>query len=433
MQATTKLIHSIPVDPQTGAIAVPIYQTSTFVQDAPGVNKGYDYARTGNPTRSVLENLVAELEGGSTAAAFASGLAAIDAVLKLLQTGDEIIAVDDIYGGAFRLFEQVYKKFGITVHYVDTSNPEAVLQALTPKTRLIWIETPTNPTLKITDIRAIAKIAKAHKCWLCVDNTFASPALQQPLSLGADIVVHSGTKYLGGHSDLIAGLVVTADPELGKQIKFLQNASGAILGPFDSFLLIRGIETLHLRVRQHGASAHAIAGFLEGHPAVDKVFYPGLPTHPGHAVAARQSKGFGGIVSFSLKTDTIEAATAFVTSTQLFKLAESLGGIKSLVSHPAQMTHKSIPADKRKAAGVVDGLIRLSAGLEDTEDLIADLRQALDRLASSDTDAAATDGDSAAREAIALATAGTAAPGTATAKAGAAVKSKVVRKKVEVC
>jgi cystathionine beta-lyase len=422
MQATTKLIHSIPVDPQTGAIAVPIYQTSTFVQDAPGVNKGYDYARTGNPTRSVLENLVAELEGGSTAAAFASGLAAIDAVLKLLQTGDEIIAVDDIYGGAFRLFEQVYKKFGITVHYVDTSNPEAVFNALTPKTRLIWIETPTNPTLKITDIRAIAKIAKAHNAegrhgsedgvLLCVDNTFASPALQQPLLLGADIVVHSGTKYLGGHSDLIAGLVVTADAELGKQIKFLQNASGAILGPFDSFLLIRGIETLHLRVRQHGASAHAIAVFLEGHPAVEKVFYPGLPTHPGHAVAARQSKGFGGIVSFSLKTDTIEAATAFVTSTQLFKLAESLGGIKSLVSHPAQMTHKSIPDEKRKAAGVVDGLIRLSAGLEDTEDLIADLRQALDRLAA----AGAT-----AEEVIAA------------AGAGVAVKGKVVRKIEEVC
>lgn len=390
MQATTKLIHSIPVDPQTGAIAVPIYQTSTFVQDAPGVNKGYDYARTGNPTRSVLENLVAELEGGSTAAAFASGLAAIDAVLKLLQTGDEIIAVDDIYGGAFRLFEQVYRKFGITVRYVDTSNAEAVFHALTPRTRLIWIETPTNPTLKITDIRAVAKIAKAHKyvgpgdethkCWLCVDNTFASPALQQPLSLGADLVVHSGTKYLGGHSDLIAGLVATADAALGQQIKFLQNASGAILGPFDSFLLIRGIETLHLRVRQHGASARAIAAFLENHPAVDKVYYPGLPAHPGHAIAAGQSRGFGGIVSFALKTDTIEAATAFVTSTQLFKLAESLGGIKSLVSHPAQMTHKSIPAEKRKASGVVDGLIRLSAGLEDTEDLIADLRQALDKL-----------------------------------------------------
>ena len=428
MQATTKLIHSIPVDPQTGAIAVPIYQTSTFVQDAPGVNKGYDYARTGNPTRTVLENLVAELEGGSTAAAFASGLAAIDAVLKLLQTGDEIIAVDDIYGGAFRLFEQVYKKFGITVHYVDTSNPEAVFNALTPKTRLIWIETPTNPTLKITDIRAIAKIAKTHngegrpgsdgKVLLCVDNTFASPALQQPLLLGADIVVHSGTKYLGGHSDLIAGLVVTADAELGKQIKFLQNASGAILGPFDSFLLIRGIETLHLRVRQHGASAHAIAVFLEGHPAVDKVFYPGLPTHPGHIVAAGQSRGFGGIVSFSLKADTIEAATAFVTSTELFKLAESLGGIKSLVSHPAQMTHKSIPAEKRKAAGVVDGLIRLSAGLEDTEDLIDDLRQALDRLAA----------NAAATEVIA-----TAAEVAAAYGAGAGVRGKVVRKKEEVC
>ncbi len=387
MQATTQLIHSIPVDPLTGAISVPIYQTSTFVQDAPGVNKGYDYARTGNPTRATLEGLVAQLEGGSTGVAFASGLAAIDAVVKLLQSGDEIIACDDIYGGAFRLFEQVYKKFGITVHYVDTSNPEAVFQALTPKTRLIWIETPTNPTLKITDIRAVSKIAKAHKAGgsdgrvlLCVDNTFATPALQQPLLLGADLVVHSGTKYLGGHSDLIAGLVVTADAELGQQVKFLQNASGAILGPFDSWLLIRGIETLHLRIRQHSASARAIAAFLEGHPVVDKVYYPGLPTHPGHLVAAGQSKGFGGIVSFSLKEDSIEAATAFVTSTELFKLAESLGGIKSLVSHPAQMTHKTIPAEKRRAAGVVDGLIRLSTGLEDTEDLIADLRQALDRL-----------------------------------------------------
>jgi len=394
MQATTQLIHSIPVDPATGAIAVPIYQTSTFVQDAPGVNKGYDYARTGNPTRATLENLVAQLEGGSTGAAFASGLAAIDAVVKLLEAGDEIVAVDDIYGGAYRLFEQVYRKFGITTRYVDTSDPEAVFHALTPKTRLIWVETPTNPTLKITDIRAIARIARAHKyvgpsdkpfsaaqgCLLCVDNTFASPALQQPLLLGADIVVHSGTKYLGGHSDLIAGLVVTADAELGQKIKFLQNATGSILGPQDSFLLIRGIETLHLRVRQHCASARAIAAFLENHPAVNKVFYPGLVKHPGHDVAAAQSKGFGGIVSFSLKEDQIDTATAFVTSTQLFKLAESLGGIKSLVSHPAQMTHKSIPAEKRKAAGVVDSLIRLSVGLEDAEDLIADLRQALDRL-----------------------------------------------------
>ena len=380
MQATTQLIHSIPVDPLTGAISVPIYQTSTFVQEAPGVNKGYDYARSGNPTRATLESLVAQLEGGSTGLAFASGLAAIDAVLKLLQTGDEIIAVDDIYGGAFRLFEQVYKKFGITVHYVDTTNVEAVFEALTPKTKLIWIETPTNPTLKITDIKAIAKIARAHNCLLCVDNTFASPALQKPLSLGADLVVHSGTKYLGGHSDLIAGLVVTADPELGQKVKFLQNASGAILGPFDSWLLIRGIETLHLRVRQHCASARAIAAFLEQHPAVDKIYYPGLATHPGHAIAAAQAKGFGGIVSFTLKEDTQEAAASFVTSTDLFKLAESLGGIKSLVSHPATMTHKTIPAERRKAAGVADSLIRLSTGLEDAEDLIADLRQALDKV-----------------------------------------------------
>jgi cysteine-S-conjugate beta-lyase len=391
MQATTQLIHSIPVDPLTGAISVPIYQTSTFVQEAPGVNKGYDYARTGNPTRSALESLVAQLEGGHTGAAFASGLAAIDAVVKLLQSGDEIVAVDDIYGGAFRLFEQVYKKFGITVHYTDTSDLDAVSKVLTAKTKLIWIETPTNPTLKISDIRGLAALAKAHGCLLCVDNTFASPALQKPLALGADLVVHSGTKYLGGHSDLIAGLVVTATAELGQKIKFLQNASGAILGPFDSWLLIRGIETLHLRIRQHCASALAIAEFLQQHPAVDKVYYPGLATHPGHAVAAAQSKGFGGIVSFSLKDDTQEAATAFVTSTELFKLAESLGGIKSLVSHPAQMTHKTIPAAKRKAAGVSDSLIRLSAGLEDTEDLIEDLRQVLDAIAAVKEDAIAAE------------------------------------------
>jgi cystathionine beta-lyase len=364
MQATTRLIHSIPIDPLTGAVSVPIYQTSTFVQEAPGVNKGYDYARTGNPTRATLESLVAQLEGGSTGVAFSSGLAAIDSILKLLDSGDEIVAVDDIYGGAFRLFEQVYKKFGITVQYVDTSNPENVLRALTPKTKLIWVETPTNPTLKISDIRAISKIARAHGCLFCVDNTFATPVLQKPLELGADLVVHSGTKYLGGHSDLIAGLVVTADPELGQKVKFLQNAGGAILGPFDSWLLIRGIETLHLRVRQHSASARAIAAFLQPHPAVDKVYYP----------------GFGGIVSFSLKEDTLEAATAFVVSTELFKLAESLGGIKSLVSHPAQMTHKTIPAVRRKAAGVSDSLVRLSTGLEDTEDLIEDLRQALDKI-----------------------------------------------------
>ena len=380
MQATTQLIHSIPVDPLTGAISVPIYQTSTFVQEAPGINKGYDYARSGNPTRAALESLVAQLEGGHTGVAFGSGLAAIDAVVKLLETGDEIIAVEDIYGGAFRLFEQVYRKFGIHVTYVDTSKVEAVFNALTPKTKLIWIETPTNPTLKITDIRAIAKLAQAHRCLLCVDNTFASPALQQPLSLGADLVVHSGTKYLGGHSDLIAGLVITKEKELGDKIKFLQNATGAILAPFDSWLLIRGIETLHLRIRQHCASARALAAFLEQHPAVDKVYYPGLATHPGHEIAARQAKGFGGIVSFTLKEDTEDAAKAFVTSTNLFRLAESLGGIKSLVSHPATMTHKTIPAEKRKAAGVTDSLIRLSTGLEDTEDLLEDLRQGLDKI-----------------------------------------------------
>ena len=400
MQATTQLIHSIPVDPLTGAISVPIYQTSTFVQEAPGVNKGYDYARTGNPTRATLESLVAQLEGGHTGAAFASGLAAIDAVVKLLESGDEIVAVDDIYGGAFRLFEQVYKKFGITVHYTDTSDLEAVSKVLTSRTKLIWIETPTNPTLKISDIRGLAALAKAHGCLLCVDNTFASPALQKPLALGADLVVHSGTKYLGGHSDLIAGLVVTATAELGQKIKFLQNASGAILGPFDSWLLIRGIETLHLRIRQHCASALAIAQFLQRHPAVDKVYYPGLATHPGHAVAVAQSKGFGGIVSFSLKEDTQEAATAFVTSTELFKLAESLGGIKSLVSHPAQMTHKTIPADKRKAAGVSDSLIRLSTGLEDTEDLIEDLRQALDAITTEAADAFTTEAEAAREEKV---------------------------------
>jgi cystathionine beta-lyase len=380
MQATTQLIHSIPVDPLTGAISVPIYQTSTFVQEAPGVNKGYDYARSGNPTRAVLENLLAKLEGGETGLAFSSGLAAIDAIAKLLKAGDEIVAVDDIYGGAYRLFTQVYQQFGITINFVDTSDPEKVFNAITPNTKLIWLETPTNPTLKISDIEAIAKIAKANNCLLCVDNTFASPALQKPLALGADIVVHSATKYLGGHSDLIAGAVVTKEKALGDRIKFIQNACGAILAPFDSWLVIRGIETLHLRLRQHCATAQEVAEFLEKHPAVDKVYYPGLKTHPNHEVAKKQSKGFGGIVSFSLKQDTIEAAGAFATSTQLFKLAESLGGIKSLISHPATMTHKSIPSEKRRAAGVSDSLVRLSIGLEEAEDLIQDLQAALDAL-----------------------------------------------------
>jgi len=380
MSNATQLIHSIPVDPLTGAVSVPIYQTSTYVQEAPGVNKGYDYARSNNPTRGTLEDIIARLEKGSVGIAFGSGLAAIDAVVKLLKAGDEILAVDDIYGGAFRLFTHIYEKFGIKVNYVDTTHAENVFNAITPSTRLIWLETPTNPTLKVSDIGAIARIAKAHSCLLCVDNTFASPALQQPLTLGADIAVHSATKYLGGHSDLIAGLVVTREKELGDKIKFIQNASGAILAPFDSWLVIRGIETLHLRVQQHCRNAQAVAEFLETHSAVDKVYYPGLKTHRNHDIAKKQSKGFGGIVSFSLKNDTEEAATAFVTNTSYFKLAESLGGVKSLLCHPAQMTHKSIPSEKRRAAGVADSLIRLSVGLEEVEDLVADLEQAFTRL-----------------------------------------------------
>jgi cystathionine beta-lyase len=376
MSNATQILNTIPIDPLTGAISVPIYQTSTFVQEAPGVNKGYDYARTGNPTRGTLENIIAQLEEGKVGVAFASGLAAIDAVVKLLKSGDEILAVDDIYGGAFRLFTHVYEKFGITINYVDSTNAENVFNAVTPKTKLIWIETPTNPTLKVSDIAAIAKIARASGCWLCVDNTFASPALQKPLALGADIVVHSATKYLGGHSDLIAGLVVTKDQELGEKIKFIQNASGAILSPFDSWLVIRGIETLSLRIKQHCLNAQIVAEYLETHPAVDKVFYPGLKTHLNHDIAKEQASGFGGIVSFTLKEDTEKAAIQFVTSTKLFKLAESLGGVKSLLCHPANMTHKSIPQEKRRAAGVADSLIRLSVGLEEAADLVKDIEQA---------------------------------------------------------
>jgi cystathionine beta-lyase len=372
----TTLIHSIPVDLLTGAISVPIYQTSTFVQDSPGENKGYDYARTGNPTRQALENLIAVLEHGSTGIAFASGLAAIDAVLKLLKSGDEILAVDDIYGGAFRLFTHIYEKFGIKVNYTNTTSAENVFNSITPATKLIWLETPTNPTLKISDIQAIAAIAKSCNSLLCVDNTFASPALQQPLLLGADIVVHSATKYLGGHSDLIAGLVVTREKQLGDKIKFIQNASGAILSPFDSWLTIRGIETLPLRMKQHCINAQAVAEFLCSSPAVAQVYYPGLPQHLNHSVAAKQSSGFGGIVSFTLKTDTESAAAEFVTSTKLFKLAESLGGVKSLLCHPARMTHKAIPVEIRRQSGVADSLIRLSVGLEETPDLLDDLSQA---------------------------------------------------------
>jgi cystathionine gamma-lyase / homocysteine desulfhydrase len=377
MKEATRILHAIPADKLTGAVSTPIYQTSTYVQDAPGVNRGYDYARTGNPTRQALEDLVATLERGHKGFAFASGLAAIDAVLKLLRAGDEIVAVDDIYGGAFRLFTHVYEKFGISVRYTDTTDPANVLEAVTPRTKLIWIETPTNPTLKITDIAAVSGIAKSAGAILCVDNTFASPAAQNPIALGADLVVHSATKYLGGHSDLIAGIVVTADASLSEQIKFIQNASGGILGPFDSWLVIRGIETLQLRVRQHSENAQKVAEFLLGDPHVANVYYPGLASHRNHEVARKQLKYFGGIVSFDLKEDDHEIASRLVSSTRLFKLAESLGGVKSLVCLPSAMTHKSIPAEKRIAAGVTDSLIRLSVGLEDAGDLIADIRHAI--------------------------------------------------------
>jgi cysteine-S-conjugate beta-lyase len=380
MDFSTKLIHAVPVDPLTGAISVPIYQTSTFVQEAPGVNHGYDYGRTGNPTRKVLENLIADLEGGVAGYAFGSGLAAIDAVIKLLNAGDEVLAVDDIYGGTYRIFSGIYSRLGITIRYIDTSDAENVAASITPKTRFVWLETPTNPTLKVSDIRRIAEIAHANGALLVVDNTFASPALQQPIALDADIVVHSATKYLAGHSDLVAGLVVVKDPEIAVQIKYIQNASGAILGPFDSWLCIRGIETLELRIAKQSDNAIAVAQYLENHPAVAEVHYPGLRSHKNYDIAASQQTAFGGVLSFSFHADHIDTAREFVTKTKLFKLAESLGGVKSLICQPALMTHASVPAEKRHASGVKDSLVRLSCGIESANDLIQDLEQALSEL-----------------------------------------------------
>lgn len=376
MKEQTAILNNLPIDPLTGSISVPIYQTSTFVQEAPGVHKGFDYARSNNPTRKVLEDTIAQLENGTNGYAFASGLAAIDAVIKLLSAGDEVIAVDDIYGGAFRLFTHVYQKFGISIKYVDTTYAENVANAITDKTKLIWIESPTNPTLKISDIEAIAKIAKANNVLLCVDNTFASPVAQKPINLGADIVVHSATKYLSGHSDLIAGLVVTATQELGDKIKFIQNASGAILGPFDSWLVIRGIETLSLRIKAHAKNAQKVAEYLQSEKLIKNVYYPGLESHHNHEIAKKQQKYFGGVVAFDLVIDDKQLATKIVSNTKLFKLAESLGGVKSLLCLPCEMTHKSIPAEKRYQSGVTDSLIRLSVGLEDADDLIDDLKQA---------------------------------------------------------
>jgi cystathionine beta-lyase/cystathionine gamma-synthase len=380
MRDLTSILESIPIDPLTGAISVPIYQTSTFVQEAPGFNKGFDYTRTNNPTRKILEEIAAELEEGQLGLAFASGLAAIDAVVKLLKNGDEILAVDDIYGGAFRLFTTVYNRFGITVKFVDTTNSVNIENEISEKTKMIWIESPTNPLLKVSDIKAIAKISKRNNILLVVDNTFATPVIQKPLSLGADIVLHSATKYIGGHTDVLAGLVITADKTLGEELKYIQNASGGVLGPFDSWLLIRSIETLSMRVEKHSENALKVAEFLETVPAVKKVYYPGLAQHPNYEIAKRQQKFPGGIVSVLFVEDTEATAVKFVTSTKIFKLAESLGGAKSLISHPASMTHKSIPHETRLRSGVTDSLVRLSVGLEHADDLIDDLKHALDEL-----------------------------------------------------
>jgi len=380
MKEETRVIHNVPVDELTGSISVPIYQTSTFVQESPGVNKGFDYSRSNNPTRQALEDLIARLEDGVAGFAFASGLAAVDAVLKLLKSGDEIVAVDDIYGGTFRIFTHIYEKFGITIKYVDTTDVENVAAAVSENTRFVWLETPTNPTLKISDIEKISEIAKTVGAQVVVDNTFASPALQKPLNLGADIVIHSATKYLAGHSDVIAGLVVAGSKELADDIKFNQNSSGGVLGPFDSWLTIRGIETLTLRVEKQSQTANEIAHFLTSCEEIDKVYYPGLASHKNHDIAKKQQRLFGGVISFSLKNDTVEAATSFVTSTKLFKLAESLGGVKSLICHPAAMTHKSTPRDVRLSTGIQDSLVRLSVGIEDADDLIRDIRLALNEV-----------------------------------------------------
>lgn len=375
MRRETRLLHHIQGCRETGAISTPIYQTSTFVQDAPGVNRGYDYARSNNPTRAVLESTIADLEGGAAGYAFASGLAAVDAVVKLLSSGDHIVAVDDIYGGSYRSFTHIYEKLGIEVSYVDTTKVENVVNAIQSNTKLVWLESPTNPTLKISDIAQISEIVHARGALVVVDNTFASPILQRPIELGADIIIHSATKYLAGHSDVIAGLVVTKTQELGDKIKFVQNATGGVLGPFDSWLTIRGIETADLRVRKQSESAQLIAEWLENHPSIKHVNYPGLKSHVNHEVAASQQEAFGGVISFSLHDDTQEQAIEFVKNTSLFQLAESLGGVKSLLCHPATMTHKSTPIEHRLSAGINESLIRLSVGIEAVEDLIADLEE----------------------------------------------------------
>lgn len=355
----------------------PIYQTSTYVQSAPGQHKGYEYARSQNPTRKALEDALAVLENAQHALAFSSGVAATDAVLKLLNPGDEVITGNDLYGGTYRLFTKVFERLGIRFHFVDTSNPAAVEAAVTPQTKLIWVETPTNPLMSITDIKAMSNIAQQAGAWLCVDNTFASPYFQNPLDWGADIVMHSATKYLGGHSDVIQGCLMFNNAELKDKLYFIQKSCGAVPGPMDCFLVLRGIKTLHLRMRQHDVNGAIIAHFLRNHPKVDKVYWCGFEDHPNHAVAKQQMRGFGGMMSFTLKDASVEAAMKVLSSTRLFSLAESLGGVESLINHPASMTHASIPREERLKNGLTDGLIRLSVGVEDAEDLMDDLNQAL--------------------------------------------------------
>lgn len=378
MKTATKYIHAgAEPDPSTGAIMTPIYQTSTYVQEAPGLNKGFEYARSQNPTRKALEEAYAQIENGQFGLAFGSGVAATDAVIKLLSPGDEVIAANDMYGGTYRLFSKVFEKFGIIFTYVDTTNVANIKAAVSAKTKLIWIETPTNPLMNITDIEAVAAIAKANNVLLCVDNTFASPYLQNPLDLGADIVMHSATKYLGGHSDVIQGALMMNSAELREQLYFIQKSCGAVPGPMDCFLVLRGIKTLHLRMQRHCENGRAIAHWLRKHPKVGKVYWCGFEDHPNYAIARKQMRDFGGMLSFELKDDSMDAAKKVLSSTKLFSLAESLGGVESLINHPASMTHASIPREKRIANGLSDTLIRLSIGVEDADDLIGDLEKAL--------------------------------------------------------
>ena len=377
---STRAIHEgQPTDEGTGSITFPIYQTSTYGQSAPGVNKGYIYSRTGNPIRTALEANLASLEGGRFASAFASGMSAIDSAMKLLKAGDHVVTCRDLYGGAYRLFSKVYTKFGITFSFVDATKLDEIEKAFTPATKLLWLETPSNPLLQVTDIEAATKIGRKHGALVSVDNTFATPYLQTPLKLGVDLVVQSTTKYLNGHSDVIGGALITDNADLFEEIKYMQNAAGAIPGPQDCFLTLRGIKTLPVRMDRHCANARAIAALLEKHPKIDRVHYPGLESHPGHAVARKQMRDFGAMLSFELKADVAEAVK-FTSNVNLWTLAESLGTVKSLLCHPPTMTHASVEPEVRRANGISDGLIRLSVGLEDVKDLVADLEQALEKV-----------------------------------------------------